>query len=165
MRFLPLALVSTRATFAAHVPGVKSHSSVSPPSPRSCKNIAFFFSSPSVPAPEWGTSVRNVRQSGILRLENRVPPELGRATRGHDPALGAALEQDGLRARARAVREGAERPCGARWEAVQHVIEAFTSTPVQRRREKIRQHSRCAMRVDIFKDVPSCPRSRRKYMS
>ena len=71
--------------------------------------------------------LENVRQSIVLRFEDRAPTELGCAARGHDPAVGATLEQDGFGARARAVRDGAERPCGARLEAIQHPIEAFTS--------------------------------------
>src|SRR6266702_795780 len=43
---LPLALVSTHATFAVHVPGGKSHVSVSRPSPCSCKNGVFISVSP-----------------------------------------------------------------------------------------------------------------------
>lgn len=62
--------------------------------------------SPSVLARE-STAGTNVRQSGVLHLENRIPTELGRTPRGNDLAVCAALEQDGFFAWARAVRESA----------------------------------------------------------
>lgn len=71
------------------------------------------------------TNERDVRQPGVLGLEDRVPPELGRPACGHDLPVGATLEQDRFCARARTVREGAKGPCRARWEAVQHKIETF----------------------------------------
>lgn len=65
-----------------------------------------------------GDGNRNLRQAGILRFEDRVPSKVRRATRRHDLAVRAALEEDWLCPGACAVRERTKCPRRARRETI-----------------------------------------------
>lgn len=60
-----------------------------------------------------------------LVFKGRVPAEVGRASRRHDLAIGPALEEDRLVARALGVPEGADGLGGLVLEAVEHLVQVL----------------------------------------